>query len=574
MDPWRIPGLTRHPCFDPHVVTPGLEYQQDNCCRVNAIGPISCSLIPLILLILCLFAAVEDLCPFLDIIGQKQMRKLSLLAAAAMVAGGSVFAMDGGGVSISGEANFGVKYDEANDTPTSNALAFHHEFDITFAASGTTDGGIGFGGEVTIDNTESVTQAKTPGKKGLDKYVEGGRLGGENSAANRFIQVSATGKISFVPGSGASGAVQDSDIGAGRFKVPENTDANDLILPVRNEAGVITGFDRFEIGDDDDGNITNAQITALRKLGWVIANEDGSTIAADTEIPAEARLYQIADSKYYLPDNTAASVVTGPKAKSTVDNHAEVYISMDMHKLTIGSDLDAADKTAGGIADPGFDGIGIDDVAEGPYGESAADVRYDGDFGIASVAISYGDNAGDADWAAGFSFNVDPVTFGAGFDSNGVMSIGLGFSQGLISMNALYSTDSDANENDNEAVTDDTKATATSAAGGTTANPARSNAPDIKDQAIGVDMTYQMSEATSLVLVAAQRKTESAEWYYGASAGVPDDLKKAHWVKSSTTVDAFGVGFAHDLGGGATLKAGAGSVDSDAVADLGITMTF
>ena len=40
------------------------------------------------------------------------MRKLSLLAAAAMVAGGSAFAMDGGGVSISGEANFGVKFKE------------------------------------------------------------------------------------------------------------------------------------------------------------------------------------------------------------------------------------------------------------------------------------------------------------------------------------------------------------------------------------------------------------------------------------------------------------------------------
>ncbi len=92
------------------------------------------------------------------------MRKLSLLAAAAMVAGGSAFAVEGGGVSISGEANFGVKYNEANDVPGKNALAFHHEFDTEFSASGTTDGGIGFGGKVTIDNTESVSVGKTGAK--------------------------------------------------------------------------------------------------------------------------------------------------------------------------------------------------------------------------------------------------------------------------------------------------------------------------------------------------------------------------------------------------------------------------
>ncbi|MCY4007481.1 MAG: hypothetical protein OXE84_11770 [Rhodobacteraceae bacterium] len=52
---------------------------------------------------------------------------------------------------------------------------------------------------------------------------------------------------------------------------------------------------------------------------------------------------------------TATEIETS-KANS-VDNHAKVYISMDMHKLTIGSDLDTADKIAGGLTDPGFDGM-------------------------------------------------------------------------------------------------------------------------------------------------------------------------------------------------------------------------
>ncbi|MCY4326528.1 MAG: hypothetical protein OXC53_02910 [Rhodobacteraceae bacterium] len=85
------------------------------------------------------------------------MKRLSLLAAGAIIAvSSSAFAMDGGGVSISGSANFGVKFAESDDDSKSE-LQFHHEFDVTFAASGTTDGGIGFGGSMTIDNTESVS---------------------------------------------------------------------------------------------------------------------------------------------------------------------------------------------------------------------------------------------------------------------------------------------------------------------------------------------------------------------------------------------------------------------------------
>ena len=42
---------------------------------------------------------------------------------------------------------------------------------------------------------------------------------------------------------------------------------------------------------------------------------------------------------------TPASVRLDPDASHKADNHGEVYISMDMHKLTIGSDLDAGRQT-------------------------------------------------------------------------------------------------------------------------------------------------------------------------------------------------------------------------------------
>ena len=617
------------------------------------------------------------------------LRKLSLLAAGAIIAAsGSVFAMDGGGVSISGEANFGVKFAESDDDSKSE-LQFHHEFKVTFAASGTTDGGIGFGGEMTLDNTESVTSGKvTPAKTGYivkaadligpgkiafeAKYgisvtglsagdvIETGsttNLSGWGRTTNAALLARYAGTYKTEPptvytANAVAGATPSpSSLGApatsgGIAAFLHNTDGNTIkdVTISAGSFGVNAATVKATIEDapadgttlaagdtivitDTAGNIytltygDDVDDTDAINPGWAITAEDADGNSVDLAtlgVPAGAYILEtsnitvtdfsgsrlagaekVAASQAYI-DSLSASVAASDKQK--VNNHGEVYISMDMHKLTIGSDLDSADKLAGGLADPGFDGIGIDDVAEGPYGGSAADVRYDGDFGVASVAISYGDNAGDAAWAAGFSFNVEPVNFGAGFDSNGVMSVGMGFTQGAIAMNALYSTDSDHDEADNEGfacadVTNKGKASYSTAKanactlmehGSGTAAKSLANKPDLKNQAFGVDVSYQMSEATSLVLVAAQHKKESAHLSYTqgrdavsanptatppvtASQAVPASLK---WSTTSTTVDAFGVGFSHDLGGGATLKAGAGSVDSNAVADLGITMKF
>ncbi len=492
------------------------------------------------------------------------MKRFSLLTAAALLASTPLFAMDGGGVSISGEANFGVKFKEhANEKDGDpSELQFHHEFKVTFAASGTTDGGIGFGGSMTLDNTESVGVGTKGAKAGTPitllkiearETQTGQEFTGADAVitvgdddADTFVEINDKGKITYVGETG----------GENRYKLGKDPDnATSVIIVVDGKPVLVPTDDIGGAGDI---------------WGVTAANGEAGTAAV-----ANGFLYKVGPG--VGPMNAATAASFDPDASNKIDNHGEVYISMDMHKLTIGSDLDAADKVAGGLADPGFDGIGIDDVAEGVWGKSAADVRYDGDFGVASVAISYGDNKGDAEWAAGFSFNVEPVTVGAGFDSNGVMSIGMGFSQGLISMNALYSTDSDHDEADNEA-----RKPAAATENKDAINFERSNKGDLKNQAIGLDMTYQMSEATSLVLVAAQHKKESASPHYtrdsvdgdGTDVKGADSRLKQTWAVSETTIDAFGVGFSHDLGGGATLKAGAGSVDSNATADLGITMKF
>ncbi|MCY4007415.1 MAG: hypothetical protein OXE84_11440 [Rhodobacteraceae bacterium] len=524
------------------------------------------------------------------------MKRLSLLTAAGLLASTPLFAMDGGGVSISGEANFGVKFKENDGGANApNELQFHHEFDIKFSASGTTDGGIGFGGSVSIDNRESVSLATTPAVPGtLSRRWSAAVITepGDNTAGAGL----ETGRDAVIIES-ADGIAEDS------YYVNLNADGQITAIGRINDAdGETPGADADGLGSrqftvevkevsagDGQERVVIAVVDGVPqvievgkdKSGWILAR------SATTALPATGvTLYQIgpgsaADGVFYHNAGTAASVALGPTDTHKVDNHGEVYISMDMHKLTIGTDLDRADQLAGGLADPGFDGIGIDDVAESVWADTARDVRYDGDFGVAKVAISYGDNKGDAEWAAGFSFNVDPVRFGAGFDSNGVMSIGMGFEQGLISMNALYSTDSDWHEADNEA-----RSPTAAKSGVAPVLVKRDNAPDLKEQAMGVDLHYKMSDATSLVLVAAQSSIENAAAYYKTNAAgtalanavtgtsVPANSYEQEWAVTKTTVDAFGVGFSHDLGGGATLKAGAGSVDSNAVADLGITMKF
>ncbi|MCY3879249.1 MAG: hypothetical protein OXF74_08735, partial [Rhodobacteraceae bacterium] len=272
------------------------------------------------------------------------------------------------------------------------------------------------------------------------------------------------------------------------------------------------------------------------------------------------------------------------------------YVSMDNHTLTIG-DNDAADLVAGGIKDVGFDDIGADDEPEMLNGNSAASLIYTGSFGPASVAISAGaDGAGGHDYAAGFNFNIAPVKVGVGFDSNKVMSVGMGISQGAISGNVLYSTTkkhmvmvarpTDLSDDD---TVNPTAPTAVAAATLATYFRAPANAPGaditagpgwshrtmegVKSTALGIDISYQLSEGTSVTMVYGQHKVDGYDLTPTVDEDSTGDNKSA--IIASETKKSMGIGFSHDLGGGATLKAGAGkNGDENTVADLGITMSF
>ena len=193
--------------------------------------------------------------------------------------------------------------------------------------------------------------------------------------------------------------------------------------------------------------------------------------------------------------------------------NSTVHISGDFGKLTFG-DNDPADLESGGIADPGFDGIGVDNVAEGGGGRGGteAGIRYDQSFGDVSMALSFGPDGADNDFAVGMKFSSAGITVGAGFDSDDGMSIGVGYAIDQISANAYYTEENEKN--------------------GT-----------------GADLSYTAG-ATTITVAFAQNSQDH---------------------------EAAGLGVAHSLGGGAMLKAGFGQIDTGTNAtkgEVGITFEF
>lgn len=223
---------------------------------------------------------------------------------------------------------------------------------------------------------------------------------------------------------------------------------------------------------------------------------------------------------------------TGNASGDGADNNgvsdAEVFLSGAFGTLRVG-DLDPA--TDGfGIADLGFSGIGIDDVAEQYRNATAgADVSWsfsrEGLSFVASAEIGDQSSVGlAAEYAAG------PFNIGLGYvddadAGNNTVSVTAGWSYGSVAINGLYSDWS---------------------SGG---------------QGYGVDLSVDTGPATVTAAWAQAR---------GAEADPDEGLG-----------DAYGIGVAMPLSDGLTVSGGVGIIETDAtpdgsrtVADFGVTMSF
>ena len=197
------------------------------------------------------------------------------------------------------------------------------------------------------------------------------------------------------------------------------------------------------------------------------------------------------------------------------DNN-EVYISGSWGKLTVGDTDDALQKVAS-LGDIGFDGLGVDDLAEVGRGDGDSDgVLYENNLGPATIYLAMNQDTGVDDMSAGVKFSAGAITVGIGYEDQGGADLtafdvsgdlgGIGFD--------VYYEDGDAN-----------------------------------DTNYGTIISYDAGAATI---------------NFGYADG-----------DANTGDAAMGIGFSMDLGGGASLSGGVVDDGQDNTNwDLGIGMSF
>ena len=334
----------------------------------------------------------------------------------------------------------------------------------------------------------------------------------------------------------------------------------------------------------------------------------------------------------------ATATVKAGNSSSEVGK-SNVYIGGESWKIAIG-DLDPASHKGQSIGDVGFDGLGVDDVAEKVAGYEGTDAKamVSFDLGTASIAITYGEEANTgkaraskivancvdqsltgkecarygeavkqkAAWAAGASFNLGSTSLGIGVDSEKLMQANVGADLGAFSGKLFFSQRKHKSLTEKGAGDSITVASTPARDGDNHLgdidgdNPVRTITN--KSTGIGVEISVSAGANTTINAVYAQGKQSdtrtlqcgsglvsgacpvgapmvlsSGEIGTNATTGADTSAgKAAERTKNavSKTDKAFGIGFNHILGGGATLQAGFGKVKKQTMASVGVSMTF
>ena len=274
--------------------------------------------------------------------------------------------------------------------------------------------------------------------------------------------------------------------------------------------------------------IASADITLTGSADFGIKDSgaNGTDAYIHNEIDINVVASATTDAGYTIGASIDIDDQTGATAGSVSDQ--ETYISGPFGKITVGDVSAAADGH--GLADVGFDALGVDDDVEDIRALGSADVVYSTTFNDMSVTISY---------AMG--------TTAAGAATDGDYGILLGFSNSGLGVTLGYDVDDSATTNDSR-----TSLGLTYAVGGI--NFAGFFADNSTNSATGFSASYALDADTTVTAV------------YGSTDVAAD--------KSD-----FGIGFKTNLGGGVSLAGGVGRVDATAgtsttVTDLGFNVAF
>ena len=466
------------------------------------------------------------------------MKKLLIASTALSLAGGAAFAEMA--ITVSGDAEMGVDY-ASEPAGGASKHSFVHEVGIDFEGSGTTDGGLTFGGSAGFDtkdtdlNTGTVHVSGSFGKLtigdndaadltaggiddigmngiGVDDMVEGlrGTTAGQLRYDNSFGQVS----IAISAGTSAAvAAVAKIQPTAWTIK---GHDGTMHVYPVDYSYTMVDGVkttaltaepmlgQAVGIGSIADYAPTNFdKVFGVTGRSTVTGSSDTVNVSVDHDDDADTAdvvvnifgFKEEKDGTITAPDDTI-DTDNGDERDTIADNEANARYIKAFAKYVAGHEL-GKDEMVGG-----------ENPAAGDTGDKNADTIKEGvvdDNAVAAVPAV----ASDSEYAFGMSFNAGGVTIGVGYDSNKTVSMGAGFTTGEITTNLLYVKTEDDN-----------------------ATPA-----DEEMTGMGVDMAYSMG-ASTVTLAYGRRKPEMGE-----------------------AMDAVGMGVTHDLGGGATMNAGFGKVD-------------
>ena len=506
------------------------------------------------------------------------MKKL-LYSSAAVIASCGLAAAE---VSVGGAAKFGVHYTEdAEDN-----LSIAHDVDLTLTLSGQTDAGLAFGATATFTNqqgvditvtsttatvaTETFTDTDTNSHTGMYYDSSGAAvyLGADEMpvySVSASTGTNVTTYISNAPGStfttidaGTGVTVTGvKRIANGTLAFADSTETDGInTRTIGDNAKILTAGAGYFAVEVSSNTFNIYKMDSASNSGWIQVNRDahdaseifsGEAPARNTaaaalvkaatdgtgDTPAEKslgaaltalhRALSAADAGMAVAQTTSPSAaqdfsdtISTESATGTLANDAKVYISGGFGKISVGS-VDAGDLMASGIADVGYgDGIGVDGVAEALRGKSGKDFLYE--FSAGGVSFGVSAAAGGDDAAVGIKYALDPISVGLGYATmaggDNVVSVGIGASLAAVSTNVMYSRQSNG------------------------------------DTAAGMDASFAAADNMTVTV-----------------AGASNDIGG---VKTS----AYGLGLSFDLGGGATLGTGIGTVDDVTKADLGMKFTF
>ena len=293
-----------------------------------------------------------------------------------------------------------------------------------------------------------------------------------------------------------------------------------------------------------------------------------------------------------LTFGASTAIEAGQGGGDVVDS--EVHIGGESWTIKIGS-LDPASHKGRSLGDVGYNGLGVDDVAENimydddgntgtaPIGQGTdAQVEVSFNLGAASLAITAaqvgGAAAGDADmdgtvdtgddnmitspakkedteWAAGVGFEIGSTSLGIGIDSEKLYQASVSADLGAFGGKLFFSqqkTDGATDLGEEERSDTNTGTIVTN-----------------KKTGIGVEISVSAGENTTINAVYAQGKQSDIR---AGDVNTTADAEDAKVV--SKTDKGFGVGVSHSLGGGATLQAGFAKVMKQTKASVGVTMSF